>query len=134
MHYKQRYLRLVTLHFILYLVNRYRRSFAFCSRPFRNNSFRNNPFRNCRRRCLAKASSYLLFLTLLVEIHYMLQEDLAILAKSYVVTLFVAAKTTLNRAFANKIKSSSQKISIKLCCLKSLYLLSILLRICFKRQ
>ncbi len=88
MHHKQRYLRLVTLHFILHLVNRYRRFFAICSRPFRS-----SPFRNCRRRRLAKASSYLSFLTLLVEIHHMLQGDLAILAESYVVTLFAVAKS-----------------------------------------
>ncbi len=65
MHHKQRYLRLVTLHFILHLVNRHRRSFAFCNRPFRN-----GPFRSCRRRRLAKAHPHLSFLALLVEIYY----------------------------------------------------------------
>ncbi len=87
MHHKQRYLRLVTLHFILHLVNRHRRSFAFGSRPFRN-----GPFRSCRRRRLAKASPHPLFLAFLVEIHHMLQGDLAILAGSYVVTFFAAVR------------------------------------------
>jgi len=134
MHHKQRYLRLVILHFILYLVNRHRRFFVFCSRSFRNDSFRSNSFRNCCRRRFAKTSFYLLFLALLVKIYYMLQKDLAILIEFYVVILFVATKTTLSRAFANEIKSSFRKILIKLRRLKLLYLLSTLLRIYFRRQ
>ena len=104
MHHKQRYLRLVTLHFILHLVNRHRGSFAFCSRSFRSRPFRSGPFRSCRRRRrrrLAKAPPHPSFLTLLVEIHLMLQKDLAILAGSHVITPFAAARTALSRALAD---------------------------------
>ncbi len=47
---------------------------------------------------------------------------------------FVAIRTTLSRIFANKIKLSFRKISIKCYCLKSLYLLLTLLRVCFRQQ
>jgi len=98
-------------------------SSPLCSRPLCSRR---------RRRCLAKASSHLLFLALLVEIYHMLQKDLAIQTESYIVILFVAARTVLSRILANEIEFSSRRILIECCYLKSLYLLSTLLRVCFK--
>jgi len=80
---------------------------SLCNRSLCNRSLCNRSLCNCCRRYLAKTSSHLLFLTFLVEIYYMLQEDLAIQVESYIVFFFIIVRTTLSRIFANKIKLSS---------------------------